>query len=73
MVHRGDLSRIQLWFSSTSHKPLSILLSAGLSPEYTTCKQNPCPAFSWNRVNFPSSSRYGVMALIQYEKNVETH
>lgn len=45
IVHRGELSRIQLWFSSTSHESPSILLCPRLSPEYTLCKQNPKDIF----------------------------
>ena len=30
-----------------------------------------CPGFSWDRVNFLSSSWYSAMSSIQYEKNVD--
>ena len=30
-----------------------------------------CPGFSWDRVNFLSSSWYSIMFWIQYEKNVD--
>ena len=31
----------------------------------------PCPGFSWDRVNFLSSSWYRVMFWVQHEKNVD--
>ena len=30
-----------------------------------------CPGFSWDRVNFLSSSWYSVVFWVQYEKNVD--